>query len=161
MKHTTRIVLAIVALLGMGSVSAKTVLTSASDINYSIETTNSSKTDSFKFSLAKTLSDTLAQFTVSSVDYKVKQTGSFVLALFNGKTEVDEVTGLSTGSSYSFTANLLKGINYTLKFTQLYLPQSANVSIAAVPEPETYALMGVGLLGLIASRRRKTLKMAV
>ncbi|QLI81544.1 PEP-CTERM sorting domain-containing protein [Chitinibacter fontanus] len=31
-----------------------------------------------------------------------------------------------------------------------------NVSVvAAVPEPETYALMGIGLIGLMASRRRK------
>jgi len=32
----------------------------------------------------------------------------------------------------------------------------ANYTIAAVPEPETYALMGIGLLGLLLVRRRKS-----
>lgn len=32
---------------------------------------------------------------------------------------------------------------------------NVSVQVAPVPEPETYALMGLGLLGLIASRRRR------
>ena len=34
--------------------------------------------------------------------------------------------------------------------------KSAGVAIVAVAEPETYALMGVGLLGLLLARRRKS-----
>lgn len=33
--------------------------------------------------------------------------------------------------------------------------QLANVNVAAVPEPETYALMATGLLGLLFSRKKK------
>nr|WP_273432143.1 FxDxF family PEP-CTERM protein [Chitinibacter tainanensis] len=47
------------------------------------------------------------------------------------------VTGFGTGSN---------GGNYDL---------FASANVAPVPEPETYALMGLGLVGLLAARRRK------
>ncbi len=47
----------------------------------------------------------------------------------------------TAGSSIMVNSNSLAGANYT---------------IAAVPEPETYALMGIGLLGLLLVRRRKS-----
>ena len=38
-----------------------------------------------------------------------------------------------------------EGMSYTLNIS----------TVAAVPEPETYALLGIGLLGMFAAQRRK------
>lgn len=45
-----------------------------------------------------------------------------------------------------FSSNYAGNLNYTV---------AAVAAVAPVPEPETYALMGLGLVGLIAARRRK------
>jgi hypothetical protein len=47
------------------------------------------------------------------------------------------------GSNYNFTIN-----------------QSSNATVSEIPEPESLALVGLGLLGLAASRRRKSAKAA-
>jgi hypothetical protein len=53
-------------------------------------------------------------------------------------------------SSLKLTAGTQNG------FGERYSLDNLVLAAAPVPEPETYALMGMGLIGLIAARRRKT-----
>lgn len=58
-----------------------------------------------------------------------------------GFTALSDVRTYLAGTSYNFTIN-----------------QSSNAIVSEIPEPESLALVGLGLLGLAAARRRKAVK---
>lgn len=60
----------------------------------------------------------------------------------------------------TFTFNAIQGaqFEYSTVFTSQGFNGNASATVAPIPEPETYALMGLGLVGLLAARRRKMTK---
>jgi hypothetical protein len=99
-----------------------------------------------------------------TINNTLNYTGFFQSASFFGFVITDPVV---TFTSLSVANNTLLGASPALSFdaNDLYVnmqglsitPGSLQLQVAAVPEPETYALMlaGLGLLGLFARRRKQ------
>lgn len=128
----------------------------------------STSVDYYKFDIASAMAMTFAVTTPLGSVYQNDST----LGLFNSNGSLlsaDDDSGPGFDSLLSSVLN--KGTYYlavagfpNFAFTGdsgsgnwPYTLTLSGSAIAPVPEPETYALMGVGLLGLLATRRKKQL----
>ena len=80
-------------------------------------------------------------------------------ATISGNTISGSISGAllpSTGfAKTAYTWNLWPRIGTTNSSISDFAPDAMNVTVAAVPEPATYALMGLGLAGIGFLRRRQ------
>ena len=93
---------------------------------------------------------------VSAASFGFYNFGSNVLtALLNGNLVQSFALGSGTSGYVNFTNMVFNEIRFTEAFTQSgYLTFDNVASVNAVPEPTTVALLGLGLIGVIASRRK-------
>nr|WP_321238883.1 FxDxF family PEP-CTERM protein [uncultured Tolumonas sp.] len=165
---------ALMLLMGIGATNAATVTSTVIDGDttfvaghFGKDLSDSSNVYTFDIGALSNFNSIATYLTTKSNNFS-----SLYLTLFSGTTQIassldplnpGEYVKLGNSKSLNWSVSNLVAGTYSIlvsgqtngKSGGLY---SLNGTISAVPEPETYALMGVGLLGLLAARRRKAME---
>lgn len=100
-------------------------------------------------------------FTFNNHGYTSTGVGATFYTAYDALGSVLETGKVGGGGSFSLVstgiANLRFNNNTNGASNWIFTLNSLKANVSPVPEPETYALMGLGLVGLFAARRKKTI----
>jgi hypothetical protein len=103
----------------------------------------------------------LVNFTFNNYGSASSGPGATFYTAYDALGSVLETGNVGGGGSFSLAATGIADLRFNNNTNGsenwIFALNSLKANVSPVPEPETYALMGLGLVGLFAARRKKTI----